>query len=118
MSYLYNIMHFYRMISTFFLVKLVQILIYCVLVQTMLAAIKMEVMTPTTESPDEGCIGYHTELHLSFIVVILTHMACNSVKFCLQPSISTCLQFVLQLLDLGGLLRLHQLCLSSYLTPS
>lgn len=28
-----------------------------VCVQTMLAAIKMEVMTPTTESADEGCIG-------------------------------------------------------------
>lgn len=26
-------------------------------IQTMLAAIKMEVMTPPTESPDEGCIG-------------------------------------------------------------
>ncbi|KAI7998048.1 Exosome complex component RRP43 [Camellia lanceoleosa] len=34
---------------------------YFVFVQTMLAAIKMEVMTPTTESPDKGCkvIDFH-----------------------------------------------------------
>ncbi|CAL5351942.1 unnamed protein product [Camellia sinensis] len=30
---------------------------------TMLAAIKMEVMTPTTESPDEGCIAIDFHMH-------------------------------------------------------
>ncbi|KAI7996606.1 Exosome complex component RRP43 [Camellia lanceoleosa] len=41
-----------------------------VLVQTMLTAIKMEVMTPTTESPDDGCIAidFHMPLICSPIV--------------------------------------------------
>ena len=36
---------------------MIQRLLCLSLVQTMLAAVKMEVMTPPKESPDEGSIG-------------------------------------------------------------
>ncbi|KAI7997344.1 Exosome complex component RRP43 [Camellia lanceoleosa] len=46
-----------KKVLVFCVVLLSWTLKYFVFVQTMLAAIKMEVMTPTTESPDKGCRG-------------------------------------------------------------
>lgn len=34
----------------------------------MIAAIRMEVMTPSLDSPDEGCIGLFVCLHLYLII--------------------------------------------------
>jgi exosome complex RNA-binding protein Rrp42 (RNase PH superfamily) len=38
---------------------------------TMLAAIRMEVMTPSTDSPDEGCIGCYLVVLFSMWFVVL-----------------------------------------------
>jgi len=93
----------------------------------MLAAVKMEVMTPSIELPDEGKLGKLPSHHICFIsfllfccgrfLVIIEYVEVLT-SFLLQLLSFTCLLSVPPSLGLAGLLRPHQLYQSSYLTPS
>lgn len=88
----------------------------------MLAAIKMEVMTPSVESPDEGCIGWPLSIAKDFsslfiiIFMITSYTSWWFGVYLFQLLISTCLQYALQLLGLGDQRKQHLWFQSSYLT--
>jgi len=93
----------------------------------MLAAIKMEVMTPSIELPDEGKLSKLSSHHICFISFLLfccgrSLVAIDYVEvftsFLLQLLSFTCLLSVPPSLGLVDQLRQHQLYQSSYLTPS